>query len=54
VAAFSCSSARSPAAFTLEQGRWKAPSLFALVIGAVWPGLPGARCSYGESLPDEQ
>jgi hypothetical protein len=42
------------AAFTLEQGRWKAPSLFALVIGAVMAGLSWRAVQYGESLPDEQ
>src|SRR6187431_3448324 len=42
------------AAFTLEQGRWKAPSLFALVIGAVMAGLSWRAVQYGESLPDEE
>jgi hypothetical protein len=42
------------AAFTLEQGRWKAPSLFALAIGAVMAGLSWRAVQYGESLPDEQ
>ncbi len=42
------------AAFTLEQARWKAPSLFALVIGAVMAGLAWRAVQYGESLPDEQ
>lgn len=42
------------AAFTLEQERWKAPSLFALAIGAVMAGLAWRAVQYGESLPDEQ
>ncbi|HEY6815281.1 MAG TPA: DUF4153 domain-containing protein [Croceibacterium sp.] len=42
------------AGFTLEEGRWKAPSLFALAIGAVMAGLTWRAVRYGESLPDEQ
>src|SRR6186713_3173391 len=42
------------AAFTLEQRRWKAPSLFALVVGLVMAGLTWRAVRYGESLPDEQ
>src|SRR6187402_631577 len=42
------------AAFTLEQGRWKAPSLFALLVGVVMAGLTWRAVRYGESLPDEQ
>jgi hypothetical protein len=42
------------AAFTLEPGRWKAPSLFALLVGAVIGGLAWRAVQYGESLPDEQ
>src|SRR5688500_11073661 len=42
------------AAFTIEQGRWKAPSLFALIVGTVMAGLSWRAVQYGESLPDEQ
>src|SRR5688572_16643916 len=42
------------AAFTLEQGRWKQPALFALAIGLVMAGLVWRAIQYGESLPDEQ
>src|SRR6478735_3347843 len=42
------------AAFTLEQRRWKAPSLFALAVGAVMAGLAWRAVRYGDSLPDEQ
>ena len=42
------------AAFTLEDGRWRAPSLFAVAIGAVMAGLAWRAVQYGESLPDEQ
>src|SRR6478735_6099745 len=42
------------AAFTLEDGRWKAPALFAALIGAVMAGLAWRAVQYGESLPDEQ
>ena len=42
------------AGFTLEQGRWKAPSLFALIVGVVMAGLAWRAVRYGESLPDEQ
>jgi hypothetical protein len=42
------------AAFTLDDGRWKAPSLFALAIGAVMAGLAWRAVQYGERLPDEQ
>jgi lipoprotein signal peptidase len=42
------------AGFTLEQGRWKPPSLFALAVGAVMAGLAWRAVQYGESLPDEQ
>src|SRR6478735_2443842 len=41
-------------AFTLENGRWKAPSLFAVIIGAVMAGLSWRAVQYGQSLPDEQ
>ncbi len=40
-------------AFTLEDGRWKAPSLFALAIGLVMAGLTWRAVRYGDSLPDE-
>src|SRR5688500_2799599 len=42
------------AGFTLEERRWKEPSLFALVIGAVMAGLTWRAVQYGETLPDEQ
>src|SRR5436190_7795241 len=42
------------AAFTLDDDRWKAPALFALVVGAVMAGLSWRAVQYGESLPDEQ
>jgi hypothetical protein len=42
------------AAFTLEEGRWKAPALFALVVGVVMAGLAWRAVRYGESLPDEE
>jgi len=42
------------AAFTLESGRWKAPAIFALVIGLVMAGLAWRAVRYGESLPDEE
>lgn len=42
------------AAFTLEPGRWKAPALFALVVGLVMAGLAWRAVRYGESLPDEE
>ena len=42
------------AAFTLEEDRWKAPSLFALAVGVVMAGLAWRAVRYGESLPDEQ
>jgi hypothetical protein len=42
------------AAFTLEPRRWKAPSLFALAVGAVMAGLAWRAVRYGESLPDEE
>jgi len=42
------------AAFTLEPGRWKAPSAFALAIGAVMAGLAWRAVQYGDYLPDEQ
>ncbi|HEU4652166.1 MAG TPA: DUF4153 domain-containing protein, partial [Croceibacterium sp.] len=42
------------AGFTLDQDRWKAPSLFAVVIGAVMAGLAWRAVRYGESLPDEE
>ena len=42
------------AAFTLEEGRWKAPSVFALAVGFVMAGLAWRAVRYGESLPDEQ
>lgn len=42
------------AGFTLEQGRWKAPSLFALLIGLVMAGLAWRAVRYGDSLPDEE
>lgn len=42
------------AAFTLEEERWKAPSLFALAVGLVMAGLAWRAVRYGESLPDEQ
>jgi hypothetical protein len=42
------------AAFTLEPGRWKMPSLFAILIGLVMAGLAWRAVRYGESLPDEE
>jgi hypothetical protein len=42
------------AAFTLEPGRWKAPSLFALLVGLVMAGLAWRAVRYGENLADEQ
>ena len=42
------------AAFTLDQGRWKPPTLFALAVGVVMAGLVWRAVRYGESLPDEQ
>lgn len=42
------------AAFTLEEGRWKAPSLFALGVGVVMAGLAWRAVRYGDYLPDEQ
>jgi hypothetical protein len=42
------------AAFTIERGRWKEPSLFALTIGLVMAGLAWRAVSYGEHLPDEE
>jgi len=42
------------AGFTLEQGRWKAPVLFALLVGLVMAGLAWRAVRYGESLPDEE
>jgi hypothetical protein len=42
------------AAFTIERGRWKEPSLFAMTIGLVMAGLAWRAVSYGEHLPDEQ
>src|SRR6478609_795102 len=36
------------AAFTLEQERWKAPSLFAAIIGSVMAGLTWRAVQYGE------
>jgi len=40
--------------FTLEENRWKAPSLFALAVGVVMAGLAWRAVRYGDSLPDEQ
>jgi hypothetical protein len=42
------------AAFTIEDGRWKGPALFALAIGVVMAGLAWRAVRYGENLPDEQ
>lgn len=42
------------AGFTLEPGRWKAPSLFAVLIGVIIAGLAWRAVRYGESLPDEE
>jgi len=42
------------AGFTLEPGRWKAPSLFAVLVGLVMAGLTWRAVRYGESLPDEE
>src|SRR5687767_6025617 len=41
-------------AFTVEEGRWKGPALFALAIGAVMAGLAWRAVQYGEYLPDEE
>lgn len=42
------------AAFTLEQGKWKEPALFALGTGLVMAGLAWRAVQYGQYLPDEQ
>lgn len=42
------------AAFTIEQGHWKAPAIFALAVGVVMAGLAWRAVRYGEYLPDEQ
>lgn len=42
------------AAFTLESGRWRQPTVFAVVIGLVMAGLAWRAVRYGEHLPDEQ
>src|SRR5690606_33487905 len=42
------------AAFTLDEGRWKGPALFALAAGVVMAGLTWRAVRYGENLPDEQ
>jgi len=42
------------AGFTLEPGRWKAPSLFAVLVGVIIAGLAWRAVRYGESLPDEE
>jgi hypothetical protein len=42
------------AAFTLEDGRWKGPALFALAVGLVMAGLTWRAVRYGQNLPDEQ
>src|SRR5690606_17736807 len=42
------------AAFTLEEGRWKAPAIFAAGVGLVMAGLAWRAVQYGEYLPDEQ
>lgn len=42
------------AAFTIEDGRWKGPALFALAVGLVMAGLAWRAVRYGENLPDEQ
>ena len=42
------------AAFTLDEGRWKEPAIFAFAVGLVMAGLTWRAVRYGESLPDEQ
>ena len=42
------------AAFTLENGRWKEPAVFAVAVGLVMAGLAWRAVRYGEYLPDEQ
>src|SRR3990170_3256289 len=41
------------AAFTLENGRWKEPAVFASAVGLVMAGLTWRAVRYGENLPDE-
>ena len=42
------------AAFTLEDGRWKEPAIFAAAVGLVMAGLAWRAVQYGKYLPDEQ
>jgi len=42
------------AAFTVERERWKAPAVFAVVIGVVMAGLAWRAVDYGDYLADEQ
>jgi len=41
-------------AFTLEDGRWKEPAVFAIVVGLVMAGLAWRAAPAGEYRPDEQ
>jgi len=42
------------AAFTLEDGRWKEPAIFAVVVGLVMAGLAWRAAPAEQYLPDEQ
>ena len=42
------------AAFTLEPGRWKAPSLFAVLVGLVMAGLAWRAAAAGDRYADEE
>src|SRR5688572_6559162 len=42
------------AAFTLEEGRWKQPAIFALAVGVVMAGLAWRAAPADQYLPDEQ
>jgi hypothetical protein len=42
------------AAFTLEEGRWKEPAIFSLVVGLVMAGLAWRAAPSDQYLPDEQ
>jgi hypothetical protein len=42
------------AGFTLENGHWKEPAVFAVAVGLVMAGLAWRAVQYGEYLPDEQ